>query len=265
MSRPTPLDHEFDKEKFAELLKIARGNRTQADFANIIPMSPTYLSAFAQLHYDRPLMPNLLYRIAEASEGRVTFEELLETAGYDSQKYKDKKFEPIAIKPEYLEEFKKFNIMGRSNSLRTAIHSALAQSGILFKKQSMEPMGTNLAFTIYEQPFNNWYFIFLGNQDANYKNNPNTLFSYGFQFLKAASVNDKVSFVTEMESDYQEVISQSLPTLKLYVSAILVDIEEYAIIKETYVPTANEIPKNLPVWENIPWNIAEDIRKRYGK
>ena len=51
MSRPAPLDHDFNKEKFADLLVSARGNNTQAKFADTIPMSPTYLSSYIRCRF----------------------------------------------------------------------------------------------------------------------------------------------------------------------------------------------------------------------
>ena len=45
MSRAVPLDHAFDKVKFAELLKRAQGDRQQNTFADDIGMSKTYLNS----------------------------------------------------------------------------------------------------------------------------------------------------------------------------------------------------------------------------
>ena len=87
MSRAVPLDHDFNKELFAELLKKAQGDRQQNTFAEDIGMSKTYLNAYLGGKKDKPLTPSTIRRIAEASGNRVSYEELLCASGYAPEKH----------------------------------------------------------------------------------------------------------------------------------------------------------------------------------
>ena len=239
MSRPAPLDHAFDGDRFAELLIKARGNNTQAAFADSIPMSRTYLSSYIRSRYERPLMPQMLCRIAAASEGRVTFEELLDVSGYDPKKYSNMKCEPpksIETPTPYEKEWD--DITDRNGSLKTTIGSELAGSGLKLQKNDAVPKSFDLGVSVFDQAFKNWYFIYLGKTDIQKPENTPDLCTYGLQLMTQASVNDKVSFVTEDPTQFEKLTNQSLPTLQLYVSAILVDIDYYRVVDERYISTA---------------------------
>ena len=63
MSRAVPLDHAFDKVKFAELLKRAQGDRQQNTFADDIGMSKTYLNSYLGAKNDKPLTVECLIHL----------------------------------------------------------------------------------------------------------------------------------------------------------------------------------------------------------
>jgi Helix-turn-helix. len=73
----------FDKDKFVELLILAKGNeRSLNQFANACEISPAHISRYMRKLLSNPPSPDLLKRIANVSGGRVTYEELMNAVGY---------------------------------------------------------------------------------------------------------------------------------------------------------------------------------------
>jgi transcriptional regulator with XRE-family HTH domain len=73
----------FNKDKFVELLILAQGNeRSLNQFANACQISPAHISRYMRKLLANPPSPDLLKRIASVSEGRVTYEELMDAVGY---------------------------------------------------------------------------------------------------------------------------------------------------------------------------------------
>jgi hypothetical protein len=87
MSRHTPVDFEWNQEEYIKLLKIAQGDRQQKIFAEDAGISAAYMNKALSGKYKKPFMPALLRKIADASEGRVTYKDLLIAAGYDYRKH----------------------------------------------------------------------------------------------------------------------------------------------------------------------------------
>lgn len=82
----------FDKEKFGIIIKkINDTYPTQYDFASHSDVNRTYLSQYINLKLDAPPKPEILKKIANASKGITTYEELMDICGYvtvDNKLYK---------------------------------------------------------------------------------------------------------------------------------------------------------------------------------
>ena len=101
MKRNIDPDFAFDKVHFAEVLKIAIGNRSIAEFARIADVSTGYLSRYVNQKVDVAPTLTTMKKLGKASIG-VTYLELLQAAGYDSEKYDDETTEQIALSsPEW--------------------------------------------------------------------------------------------------------------------------------------------------------------------
>lgn len=73
----------FDKNKFANIIKqIKEQYESQEDFAKKASVSRTYLSQYMNGKLDAPPNGKTLQKIADASLGLVTYDELLEICGY---------------------------------------------------------------------------------------------------------------------------------------------------------------------------------------
>lgn len=72
----------FDKIKFKELLEKARGNRTIQKYAEESGVSRAYISKYINLRLDNPPNPDVIKRLADAAYNGITYEDLMEAAGY---------------------------------------------------------------------------------------------------------------------------------------------------------------------------------------
>lgn len=76
----------FNKEKFAELLTIAKGpDRSLNEFAWGSGVSPSHLSRYIRQVLPNPPKAATLKKIAQNSAGRVTYEELLQVCGVTAE------------------------------------------------------------------------------------------------------------------------------------------------------------------------------------
>lgn len=73
----------FDKNKFAQILKnINETYNSQRDFAKKSGINRTYLSQYMNIKLDEPPKPNILKKIADNSNGIVSYYELMIICGY---------------------------------------------------------------------------------------------------------------------------------------------------------------------------------------
>ena len=73
----------FNKEEFAKIImKIYLKYRNQRDFAKKSTISRTYLSQYMNMKLEEPPKPGILKKLAQASKGVATYQELMNVCGY---------------------------------------------------------------------------------------------------------------------------------------------------------------------------------------
>lgn len=73
----------FNKELFSQILnKIYKTYNNQRDFANAAEVNRSYLSQYINQKLDNPPTPKILVKIANASHGITTYEELMKICGH---------------------------------------------------------------------------------------------------------------------------------------------------------------------------------------
>lgn len=73
----------FSKECFSQTIKKVHSKyRNQREFAKISNISRTYLSQYMNLKLDEPPKPEILRRLANASKGITTYQQLMRICGY---------------------------------------------------------------------------------------------------------------------------------------------------------------------------------------
>ena len=99
MSRPITPSRPFDTNRFMDLLKRAKGNRTGLQFSKECGITPQYLSRCLNGKFSAPPLPATLKKIAAVAANDVTYEDFLDAAGYDIEKYGGKVKASEAIQP----------------------------------------------------------------------------------------------------------------------------------------------------------------------
>ena len=97
MRRKELTDYPFNKDCFSETIKKARGDRSQAKFAEDCDLSYAYLNKYANGKLTYAPTIGTIKKIAVATKS-VSYEELLIAAGYDAEKYKDDRPVEVARK-----------------------------------------------------------------------------------------------------------------------------------------------------------------------
>jgi transcriptional regulator with XRE-family HTH domain len=80
----------FDKIKFKDLLNQAIGDRSISTYAKESGVSRSYISQYINEKLDKPPSPEVIIRLAEASNNRISYLELMQAAGhFDIKKSED--------------------------------------------------------------------------------------------------------------------------------------------------------------------------------
>ena len=262
MSKRPPLDHDYNMDLFVELLKKAQGKRKQKEFAEAIGMNKTYLNMFFNKKVYQPPTPKFLKKIAAASEDRVSYEEFLESAGYDAASQLKRKAEyqyneDEGIVPLSLAAYEKLEVTDELEkaTLRTVsgiITNSLAQEG--FKWSGVIQMIDRLPLHInlYDLPISEWGFCFLVDRVEPFEYHftgtyDELLSAFGEVLLDSVKPNEKLSFVTSSREVFKNLLSCAFPTIALYISAIWVDSTQMCVRQEEYLKTYLTDNEKLPI------------------
>lgn len=109
----------FNKEKFAEIIKnISKTYDNQRDFSAFSEINRTYLSKYMNMKLEEPPKPVILQKLADASKGITSYEELMFVCGYtnscslnkDKEKYVFEQYTPrleyIGLSKEKINELR---------------------------------------------------------------------------------------------------------------------------------------------------------------
>lgn len=229
-------DKEFDIDRYVELLKKAIGGRSQTQFAKDCNLSVSYICKHINKKTDQAPLPTTLERIAKVAQNDVTYEELLDAAGYEPSKYLDKSKGALSYAQAT------FNHIARA-----IVSHALIQSNFDWKRIKT-PMGGDgpvllaqsydLGISVENDIVNKWFFEAY-NRNVSGEINPNTVYSYLSKISVACDVpNCKYSFIVDNEELYYELLKLEIPVLAVFVSVILVNTSALCIVKEEYLKTA---------------------------
>ncbi|SNY26835.1 Peptidase S24-like [Orenia metallireducens] len=108
----------FKKIEFKELIEIALGDRSITQYANESDVNRTYISKIINEKLDSPPSPEILKKLAEHSQGRVTYKELMLIAGYlegieSMEKLKDMIEIPIVESLSNLDKIKGYKLISK--------------------------------------------------------------------------------------------------------------------------------------------------------
>ncbi len=207
-------DYPFDKDKFRAVLIKARGDISQAKFSEDCSLSYAYLNKYTNGRFDEAPTIQTLKKIAAATKN-VSFEELLEAAGYDPSKHKVGRSDKDAIKDYTASVFL---------SMANSPYDWKIESGSIKEGEPFEVL-------IETQDIKKWFFIPVLDEELTKDSVQEMLLSQS-KFVPGS----KVSFITDREEIFESLKKMEFPLLSLYVSAIKVKDRE--IVEEEQIVTS---------------------------
>ena len=223
MKRSVEPDFKFDKDKFGEALMAAIGTRTVAQFSKDAEISYAYLSKYKNLREDKTPTPQTLKKIALVSQG-PSYKELLEAAGYDSDKYEDDDISATMVNSEW--------------SPMNTLLPTLCRTSFKWQFVSDGTAGAPLCAKIEGAPFESWYFIPVTKDNVTKED---ILGILGSKEAEVISPDSKVTFLTASEDVYNQMKDIELNLISLRISVALVNKIDGLIGDEAYLKTSVEI------------------------
>lgn len=227
MKRNIDPDFEFDKVHFADVLKTAIGNRSIAEFARIADVSTGYLSRYVNQKVDVAPTLTTMKKLGKASIG-VTYLELLQAAGYDSEKYDDETTEQIALSsPEW--------------SPMNALLPTFCRTN--FKWQFVNPdmngsAGGPISAKVEGAPFDMWYFIPVTKETVTKEDISAVLGSEKAEVIRSGS---KVTFLVASKAVFEEISMMEFNLISLRISVAYINPNNVIICDEHYLKTAVDL------------------------
>lgn len=237
MSRAVIPDFAFDKNKFSELLIKAQGRLSLKDFASECGVSVAYMCKYMNCKFEKAPTPNTIKKIAAYTEKHdSSLEDLLSAAGYSVAKYDS----PDSAQNRAI-KFAKFGY--------ATIAAALAKKAFKWSAiQSEDDSFLEFAINVNDDNINKWTFdLEYKIDDIQYSDHSKDylLMYYGMLVTQSCTPKDKISFVTYSEAQYNEIKSVDPHKLPLYVSVILINIDDMTIVKEEYLKSYIPVPEIL--------------------
>ena len=225
MKRSVEPDFKFDKDKFGEALMAAIGTRTVAQFSKDAEISYAYLSKYKNLREDKTPTPQTLKKIALVSQG-PSYKELLEAAGYDSDKYEDDDISATMVNSEW--------------SPMNTLLPTLCRTSFKWQFVSDGTAGAPLCAKIEGAPFESWYFIPVTKDNVTKED---ILGILGSKEAEVISSDSKVTFLTASEDVFNQIKDIELNLISLRISVALVNKIDGLIGEECYLQTSVEVTK----------------------
>lgn len=219
MRRNVDPDYEFDKDRFAEVLKAAIGDRSYSAFGKEADISFGYISKYINKKCDVSPTVQTLKKMAKVA--KVTYAELLEAAGYDSNKYEEDDISATMVNSEW--------------SPMNTLLPTLCRTGFKWQFVSDGTAGAPLCAKIEGAPFESWYFIPVTKDSVTKED---ILGILGSKEAEVISPESKVTFLTANKEVYNQMKDIELSLISLRVSVSLVNSIDGLICEEQYLKTA---------------------------
>ena len=219
MRRNVDPDYEFDKDRFAEVLKAAIGDRSYSAFGKEADISFGYISKYINRKSDVSPTVQTLKKMAKVA--KVTYAELLEAAGYDSNKYEEDDVSATMINNDW--------------SPMNTLLPTLCRTGFKWQFVSDGTAGAPLSALIEDAPFESWYFIPVTKDSVTKED---ILGILGSKEAEVISSNSKVTFLTANENVYNQIKDIELNLISLRISVALVNKIDGLIGEESYLKTS---------------------------
>ena len=224
MRRNVDPDYEFDKDRFAEVLKAAIGDRSYSAFGKEADISFGYISKYINKKCNVSPTVQTLKKMAKVA--KVTYAELLEAAGYDSNKYEEDDISATMVNSEW--------------SPMNTLLPTLCRTSFKWQFVSDGTAGAPLCAKVEGAPFESWYFIPVTKDNVTKED---ILAILGSKEAEVISSDSKVTFLTANENVYNQMKDIELNLISLRISVALVNKIDGLIGEESSLITSVELSK----------------------
>lgn len=222
MRRNVDPDYEFDKDRFAEVLKAAIGDRSYSAFGKEADISFGYISKYINKKCDVSPTVQTLKKMAKVA--KVTYAELLEAAGYDSNKYEEDDISATMVNSDW--------------SPMNTLLPTLCRTGFKWQFVNEGSAGAPLCAKIEGAPFESWYFIPVTKDNVTKED---ILAILGSKEAEVISPKSKVTFLTANKDVYAQMKDTEINLISIRISVALVNRVDGLIGEETYLKTSVQI------------------------
>ena len=219
MRRNVDPDYEFDKDRFAEVLKAAIGDRSYSAFGKEADISFGYISKYINKKCDVSPTVQTIKKMAKVA--KVTYSELLEAAGYDSNKYEEDDISATMVNNDW--------------SPMNTLLPTLCRTGFKWQFVNEEFAGAPLCAKIEGAPFERWYYIPVTKDNVTKED---ILGILGSKAAEVISPDSKVTFLTANENVYNQMKEIELNLISLRISVAFVNKNDGLIREESYLKTS---------------------------
>lgn len=221
--------NEFQKHEFAELLKAAKGSRTQREYADDAEVGYYYLNHYMNEKTDTPPRVSTILKLAEAAYRPVTYSELLNAAGYNPSEYADANElqEPATL----------------SKKFYTTIINYIKKSSIKVSKikGSDKEFYSILELNLKSACVPDWRLIYIpfeSSTPVTDRQLQSQVFLYG-KISGAAPIHSKISLVTDNKQIFIYLKYLSPCIFRQLTSVLLINPYKHVIVKEEYLANPN--------------------------
>lgn len=247
MKRDVPVNGKFDIDAFAEILQLAKNNKTLRDFSKDCGLSEGYLSRYLHKKTLTPPSIKTLTYIANATTNPyVTLEKLLSVSGYEyekdalnkSKKYYDYNEITYIIDNLIIEGTGR---LGFLPATEREDYQDYIDYPMVHGIEYFDYCSSNMSSSQKEPNFWAFNYVCLKN-NSNFSLESQVANLYGNLVKINFPEKGKYSFVTHDNLTYDTLLHTSPVLLPIYISVILIDVEKQKISKETYLRTRIEEP-----------------------
>lgn len=254
--------NDFDKKMFSSLLLSLKGNRTLTKFAAETNSSIAHLSRMINEKLDSPPSPETIKKLLYNKHSEVTYEDLMVAAGYIQVDYNlagdiiytiDSPSD-ISLSDNSTntstEQIKKYKIPYLSTIiLNLGLNDYTWQ--IPNKKNILSSVENEFTLDLVDSYIKSWIFGLISMKPSlkdqsllQYQLKKLIQNTWGKLALYPINSYSKYSLVTNCDILYNAFVNSAPQNLNLTISIILIDPDEFTILKEEYVSYSHEV--NIP-------------------
>lgn len=181
------------------------------------------LSKYKNMREEKTPTPQTLKKIALVSQG-PSYKELLEAAGYDSDKYEHDDISATMVNTDW--------------SPMNTLLPTLCRTGFKWRLVNEGQAGASLYAKIEGVPFESWYLIPVIKENVTKED---ILAILGSKEAEVISSDSKVTFLTSNEYVYNQMKNIELNLISLRISVALVNKNDGLIGEESYLKSSVQI------------------------